>query len=832
MRPARFAYADRRRSLPYGCREGPPAISFQRSLARPPRPLAVGLLAVVLGWAAPPPAAAESPKNADELLVVDCLLPGQVRKLGTFTTFLTARRPIKTTARDCAIRGGEYTAYDRASYATALAVWLPRAKGGDPEAQLNVGEIYEKGLGLAPDYQAAALWYRKAAAAGNTQAQINLGHLYERGLGVERDPQQALAWYRKASGLPEAMVIDPGTLNDQHQAMSALRSELARSKQQIEQLRGDLAQSRRELRRARSELERRSKRVEQERDSLARARKDLERKRAAAQDKDSEELQRAAAQLAQRESELARQRREIARLRTRVEQSQRTSARYQDQLADLESVRAQAREQKQAAESLRAELTDTHAALEDAKAELARRTRAADAARKQLDEERAKLERERKTLAATNADKLARTEAALHQREAELTARERQIAALQKRIERAQARARTEASVRAEQPDAGAATQSAVLAGPDIEIIDPPLPTTRGPAVIKLRSGVMRRAIIGRVTAPAGLLTVLVNDRPAEPNSLGVFRAEVPVQATRTPVTIAAVDRQGKRTSVDFVLSAETATASRAEKSAPSQTRASSGPAVPLPAVDFGSYHALVIGNDDYRHLPHLDTAVRDAKAVARILRTKYGFETELLLNATRYDILEALNKLRQRLNKNDNLLIYYAGHGTLDRVNMRGQWLPVDAEPDSTANWISNISITDILNVMAAKQILVVADSCYSGALTRSALAHLQTGMTTQEHLNWLRTMAHKRARTALTSGGLKPVLDAGGGGHSVFAEALLEALKSNEGILGGQQLYQEVAARVAYAASSVRFEQVPEYAPIQYAGHEGGDFFLVARK
>ena len=99
-------------------------------------------------------------QNADELLVVDCLLPGRVRQLGQQMTYLTARRPIKTTASDCAIRGGEYTAYDRASYATALKVWLEPAKAGDAQAQNYVGEIYEKGIGLAPDYAAAATWTR------------------------------------------------------------------------------------------------------------------------------------------------------------------------------------------------------------------------------------------------------------------------------------------------------------------------------------------------------------------------------------------------------------------------------------------------------------------------------------------------------------------------------------------------------------------------------------------------------------------------------------------------------------------------------------------------
>jgi hypothetical protein len=138
-------------------------------------------------------------------------------------------------------------------------------------------------------------------------------------------------------------------------------------------------------------------------------------------------------------------------------------------------------------------------------------------------------------------------------------------------------------------------------------------------------------------------------------------------------------------------------------------------------------------------------------------------------------------------------------------------------------------VAVTDILNVIAAKQIMIVADSCYSAAFTRSALGRFKTGLTEEERVSWLRNMVKKRARTILTSGGLKPVLDSGGGEHSVFAQAFLEALEANDDVLEGRRLYEQVSARVAYDASNMRFEQVPEYAPIKFAGHEGGEFFLV---
>ena len=123
------------------------------------------------------------------------------------------------------------------------------------------------------------------------------------------------------------------------------------------------------------------------------------------------------------------------------------------------------------------------------------------------------------------------------------------------------------------------------------------------------------------------------------------------------------------------------------------------------------------------------------------------------------------------------------------------------------------------------------MVDSCYSGALTRSSMARLATGATDAERLHWLRAVSQKRSRTVLTSGGLEPVLDAGGGEHSVFARALLEVLRSNAEVLDGQGLHREVAARVSYAAGNVGFDQVPEYAPVRYAVHEAGEFFLVPR-
>jgi hypothetical protein len=534
------------------------------------------------------PAIAETPNNAEQYLIVDCQLPGQLRKLGTRSVYLSARRPARLPARDCQIRGGEFVAYDRADARSALAAWLPDAERGDRDAQTIVGEIYERGFGVEPDYSAAAGWYQRAAEAGDRRAQVNLGHLLEKGLGTPADARTAIRWYRRAAGLTDAIELD------------------------------------------------------------------------------------------------------------------------NPELIDIVSV-------------------------------------------------------PRKT-----------------------------------EIE---------------------------IAGPQLALIEP-IPERTRDIVAAASAQVGARPIIGRVTAPAGIVALTINDVPVSITERNIFSGSVDVAAPETLVRIVAVDRQGKRGELRFNLRVPQAPVVGEPQISAIAARDSTAA-----SVDFGTYHALIIGNSDYEHLPKLATPLNDAVELATLLERRYGFKTTVLKNATRYQILTALNQLRESLTPRDNLLIYFAGHGELDEPNQRGHWLPIDAERESTANWIATPSITDILNVMRAKQVLLVVDSCYAGALTRSSLGRLRTGMTGAERRHWLRTMATRRSRTVLTSGGIAPVMDGGGGGHSVFARALLEVLATNQEALDGQKLHREVAARVAYAAANQRFDQVPEYAPIRFAGHEAGEFFLVPR-
>ncbi len=132
------------------------------------------------------------------------------------------------------------------------------------------------------------------------------------------------------------------------------------------------------------------------------------------------------------------------------------------------------------------------------------------------------------------------------------------------------------------------------------------------------------------------------------------------------------------------------------------------------PEIEFGRYHALIIGNNQYRHLPKLATAVDDAEAVATLLQENYGFRVTKLLNATRRDITGAFNDLRKTLTEADNLLVYYAGHGILDEEADRGYWLPVNARRDDDSEWFSNTRLTISTGIPLAlgRSSLVPSDS------------------------------------------------------------------------------------------------------------------------
>lgn len=535
--------------------------------------------------------AVKSPESlkAQDLYVIDCLLPGQVRRLGAMT-YLSPRRPIRTTAVDCRIRGGEYVEYDRSDYRTALKVWLPQAEEGDAEAQAYVGEIFEKGVGGNPDYLSAIQWYKKSAEQGFVRGQINLGYLYEKGLGVKKDLATALSWYRLASGISEDQLIYSSEAN---LALDELRQELT-------------------------------------------AKVELAEGQAKVLDNQLSLLKNQQKQLLVQQNILQ---------------------------AQLKSNSNSEQQQK----------------LEIANSELALAKREIDILSQlyvRADEERKELKGELESI-----------------------------------------------------------PQLAYRNAPQLPLIEP----------------------------------MTIN----KPNSLE------------------------------------------------------------LNNINFGRYFALIIGNQEYLYIDDLQSPLKDAQRLQQVLENQYGFSTLLLPDANEKAILNALSDLYTQLGPEDNLLIYYAGHGNLTKSEssrrQRGYWLPVDAQEDRSTNWISNTVISDHLDRLKARSILVVADSCYAGNMASEKSPFLLGSVNKQLTNESIQSGLSLRSRLVISSGGVKPVLDGVSGQHSMFAGSLIEILEKNNQVLRDNMLFSLLSVNVRRRNQQQNIDYTPEMRPIRSAGHSGGDFFFV---
>jgi hypothetical protein len=128
---------------------------------------------------------------------------------------------------------------------------------------------------------------------------------------------------------------------------------------------------------------------------------------------------------------------------------------------------------------------------------------------------------------------------------------------------------------------------------------------------------------------------------------------------------------------------------------------------------------------------------------------------------------------------------------------------------------------VTNFITGSYANNILLVSDSCYSGLIGQSIVAKRYRGSSDPK---FLKTMLQARSRILITSGGDKPVADFGGSGHSIFAQAFIDALnaKRSDAFIS-HKLFSYVREKVTKTLGS---HQVPRFYRLRNAGHEDGDF------
>lgn len=230
-------------------------------------------------------------------------------------------------------------------------------------------------------------------------------------------------------------------------------------------------------------------------------------------------------------------------------------------------------------------------------------------------------------------------------------------------------------------------------------------------------------------------------------------------------------------------------------------------------------FHALIIAVQDYDdpEISDLDKPIKDANRFYGVINSQYTFDEENILflkNPTKADIIGTLHQMRGILKPEDNLVIFYAGHGYWDEEMQTGYWLPSDANRNNPVNWLPNTDLTNYLNVLNTKHTLLIADACFSGGIfkTRSAF-------TTKAAIEKLYSLP---SRKAITSGNLSEVPD-----NSVFIKYLIQEMEKNkQDYLSAEQLYSSFKVAVINNSSNV-----PKYGTIQKVGDEGGDFIFMKR-
>ncbi|MBN1427258.1 MAG: caspase family protein [Anaerolineae bacterium] len=235
------------------------------------------------------------------------------------------------------------------------------------------------------------------------------------------------------------------------------------------------------------------------------------------------------------------------------------------------------------------------------------------------------------------------------------------------------------------------------------------------------------------------------------------------------------------------------------------------------------TYHAswaLVIGIDDYQHLPQLKTAVHGAQAVARYLRDVLGFTvTELYDNQpSRESILRWFDRLKT--DPDDRVLVYFAGHGITHDIKSRSKGFLALAHSDGHWNSLAMDDILDEAETFQAKHVLYLLDACFGGLALRGRSGEFDINRAVEYLLT-------RPARYAITAGGEEVVDDDAAGEYSLFTHFLLRALDDKTLRADGLLRAKEVGLYIEEKVSAHRQSRaLPNHGYLHGSGD--GDFLF----
>lgn len=232
-----------------------------------------------------------------------------------------------------------------------------------------------------------------------------------------------------------------------------------------------------------------------------------------------------------------------------------------------------------------------------------------------------------------------------------------------------------------------------------------------------------------------------------------------------------------------------------------------------------GRNFLVLIGMNQYDYWNDLHNAVKDCEDVGKVLVDNYQFDATHVVrlyneDGTRENILETMEWLQDELRKEDNLLIYYAGHGYIDEQANLGYWVPSDGRMNKVPDYIPNSTIHDYLSTIDCHHTLLIADACFSGSLART-----RGNIPAEIKSRWVFASGNSQER----------VFDGAPGTNSPFAEEMIEFLLDNK----HRAFYSNELIESVSRGVTERVRQHPIGVPVMPAGDQGGLFpFIPSRE
>jgi filamentous hemagglutinin family protein len=214
------------------------------------------------------------------------------------------------------------------------------------------------------------------------------------------------------------------------------------------------------------------------------------------------------------------------------------------------------------------------------------------------------------------------------------------------------------------------------------------------------------------------------------------------------------------------------------------------GGLIPLPRAP--RKIALMVGNGRYGGgIGNVGTAVGDARLIGNVLNTRFGYETRVLANSSRTEMLAAMRRLGRELGVNDQLVVHYAGRGFTDRKTGQGYWLPTDARATSAANWVSTDGVYRMLRSMGLRRSLVLSDGGFSVSRASRTLAVVPPARN--------RAGRAQTPVSVITSGFGRPVQATNSDAHSAFTWRLASALSGISADTPAPELFRVIREQLA---------------------------------